>query len=89
MNATIRLSVFSALVVFVSPDTLLAAPPHTGQVIHDGFELSDVALFVLAVAGVWFARRSMRRRAVVKRHSFAPPASSEGSVDRGQGIETR
>ena len=67
MNATIRLSVFSALVVFVSPDTLFAAPPHTGQVIHDGFELSDLALGLCAAAGIWVARRSMRARAAARR----------------------
>ena len=48
MNATIRWSLALALVVFVSPDTLFSAPPHTGQVIHDGFELSDLALGLLA-----------------------------------------
>ncbi len=63
MNATIRFALVAALVAFVSPDTLFAAPPHTGEVIHDGFELSDVALFACAVLGVWLARRSMRARA--------------------------
>ena len=67
MNATIRLSLALALAAFVSPDTLFAAPPHTGQVIHDGFELSDLALGALAALGLWFARRSMRARAAAKR----------------------
>ena len=67
MNATIRLVLLAALVAFVSPDTLFAAPPHSGEVIHDGFEPSDLALFVVAAAGVWFARRSMRARAAARR----------------------
>ena len=67
MNATIRLSLAIALVVFVSPDTLFAAPPHTGEVIHDGFELSDLALGAGAAFGLWFARRSMRARAAARR----------------------
>ncbi|MES2336667.1 MAG: hypothetical protein V4537_01070 [Pseudomonadota bacterium] len=67
MNATIRTCLALALAAFVSPDTLFAAPPHTGQVVHDGFELSDVALFACAAAGLWFARRSMRARAAARR----------------------
>ena len=61
MNTVGRLALFVA--VCLLPGTLHAAPPHTGQVIHDGFELSDVALFACAAAGVWLARRSMRARA--------------------------
>ena len=67
MNAIIRTCQALALMVFVSPDTLLAAPPHSGQVIHPGFELSDVALAVFAAVGVWFARRSMRSRGAARR----------------------
>ena len=67
MNATIRLSLALALVAFVSPDTLLAAALHSGRVIHDGFELSDLALGLLAAAGMWLARRSMRARAAARR----------------------
>ena len=67
MNATIRTCQALALAAFVSPDTLLAAPAHTGQVSRDGCELSDLALGLLAAAGVWFARRSMRARAKAKR----------------------
>jgi hypothetical protein len=48
------------LLVLANP--LLAAAPHSGVVIHDGFEPSDVALFAAACAGVWLARRSMRAR---------------------------
>ena len=67
MNVIIRTASATALMALVSPDTLFAAAPHSGQVIHDGFELSDLALFACAVAGVWFARRSMRARAAAKR----------------------
>ncbi|MBN8807930.1 MAG: hypothetical protein J0I47_06805 [Sphingomonas sp.] len=39
------------------------APPHSG-VIHTRSmpELSDIALFAMAVAGVWLARRALRKR---------------------------
>lgn len=65
MNATNRLGLAIALVAFLSPDTLFAA--HSGRVIRDGFELSDAALFALAAAGVWLARRSMRARVKARR----------------------
>lgn len=65
MNATYRYAIVPALVAFVSPDTLLAA--HNGRIVRDGFEWSDVALFAVAVLGVWLARRSMRARAARKR----------------------
>jgi len=61
MNAIIRTCQALALMAFVSPDTLLARP-HSGIVVNDGFEWSDVALAAFAAAGVWFARRSMRAR---------------------------
>ena len=67
MNAIIRTCQALALMVFVSPDTLLAAAPHSGRVIRTGFELSDLALALCAAAGVWFARRSMRARAAARR----------------------
>lgn len=76
MNVTIRTCLALALVAFVSPDTLLAAPPHSGQVIHDGFELSDLALGLCAAAGVWFARRSMRKRAAARRSAGRPVGPS-------------
>ena len=62
MNATSRLAMLLTAVVFVSPDTLHAATPHDGRVVRDGFELSDLALFVIAALGVFLARRSLRRR---------------------------
>lgn len=49
---------------------VLAAPPGLAAAAHSGVvetrsmpELSDIALFVFAVAGVWLARRAMRARA--------------------------
>ncbi len=49
--------------LFIASHALAQAPPHSGQVIHNGFQLSDVALFVFACLGVWLAQRSMRKRA--------------------------
>jgi membrane protein implicated in regulation of membrane protease activity len=42
---------------------LLAASGHSGTVHpRTAPELSDIALFVVAIAAVWFVRRAMRRR---------------------------
>jgi len=40
-----------------------SVPPHSG-VIHTRSmpELSDIALFGMAVAGIWLARRALRKR---------------------------
>jgi uncharacterized membrane protein YdjX (TVP38/TMEM64 family) len=47
--------------LFPMPAPALAA--HTGAVgPSTGFALSDVALFVVAAAGLWFARRALRAR---------------------------
>jgi hypothetical protein len=49
------------LLLFAFP--ALAEGAHTGiATARTGPELSDVALFVLAVAGVFLARRAMRAR---------------------------
>jgi hypothetical protein len=61
---------------FALPFLLLATPafaqvpPHSG-VIHTRSmpELSDIALFVMAVGGVWLARRALRKR-------FKPPEAN-------------
>ena len=50
-----------AMSLFAGSSALLAQA-HGGAVANDGFELSDVALFVTAAIGVWFARRSLRAR---------------------------
>ena len=52
------------LLLFLSTlPTALIAQPHSG-VIHTRSmpELSDIALFVMAVLGVWIVRRAMRAR---------------------------
>ena len=55
---------------FLAPPLLLIAlpalasvPPHSG-IVHTRSmpELSDIALFGMAVAGVWLARRALRKR---------------------------
>ncbi|UIJ46815.1 hypothetical protein LZK98_07690 [Sphingomonas cannabina] len=52
-----------AFLSFALPGLAEAAAPHSGQIVRNGFALSDVALFVFAAIGVWLAQRSMRRRA--------------------------
>ncbi len=52
---------FVAMTMLVHPAAVLSQA-HGGAVANDGFELSDVALFVAAAVGVWFARRSLRAR---------------------------
>lgn len=43
---------------------LAVASGHTGVArVRTGPELSDAALFVMAVLGVWFVRRGLRARA--------------------------
>lgn len=43
--------------------TAAIATPHSGIARpRTAPELSDIALFVMAVAGVWFVRRALRRR---------------------------
>lgn len=51
-----------ALFVLATP-AFAAVPPHSG-IIHTRSmpELSDIALFVMAVGGVWLARRALRKR---------------------------
>lgn len=53
-----RPPVLVALVLIVGP--VHASAPHVIE--RDGFELSDLAMFVVAAGGVWFARRAMRKR---------------------------
>lgn len=50
------------LLLFTLP-TALVARPHSGIVTTRSMpELSDIALFVMAVLGVWIVRRAMRAR---------------------------
>jgi len=52
---------FAALLLLAAP--ALAAPAHSGiPNTRTMPELSDVALFLVAVAGVWLARRALRAR---------------------------
>ena len=57
------------LLMLASP-AFATVPPHSG-VIHTRSmpELSDIALFVMAVAGVWLVRRALRKR-------FAKPSDA-------------
>ncbi|WP_066808595.1 hypothetical protein [Sphingomonas asaccharolytica] len=49
--------------LLLAPPALAMVPPHSG-VIHTRSmpELSDIALFGMAVGGVWLARRALRKR---------------------------
>ena len=52
---------FAALILLAAP--VLAAPPHSGiPNTRTMPELSDVILFLIAVAGVAIARRALRAR---------------------------
>ena len=45
--------------------TLIVAPVHASAphvIERSGFALSDLAMFLVAGGGVWFARAAMRRR---------------------------
>lgn len=53
-----RPPVLAAIALVVAP--VHANAPHVIE--RSGFELSDLAMFVVAAGGVWFARAAMRRR---------------------------
>jgi hypothetical protein len=61
------------ILLLLATPAFAQAPPHSGQVVQNGFLLSDVALFAFAAVGVWLAQRSMRKRA---RRRAAPPPSA-------------
>ncbi len=52
-----------ALFFLLATPAFASVPPHSG-VIHTRSmpELSDIALFAMAVAGVWLVRRALRKR---------------------------
>jgi hypothetical protein len=51
------------LLLLASPALADDPPPHSGIVkVRRAPELSDIALFAMAVGGVWFARRALRKR---------------------------
>ncbi|MBN8813942.1 MAG: hypothetical protein J0J06_00685 [Sphingomonas sp.] len=51
-----------SLLLFATP-AFAQVPPHSG-IIHTRSmpELSDIALFAMAVGGVWLVRRALRKR---------------------------
>ncbi len=51
------------LFLLLATPAFASVPPHSG-VIHTRSmpELSDIALFAMAVAGVWLVRRALRKR---------------------------
>ena len=63
--------------LFAAP-ALASVPPHSG-VIHTRSmpELSDIALFGMAVAGVWLARRALRRRFAKQADTTAEAATKD------------
>jgi hypothetical protein len=54
---------FALPLLLIATPALAGVPPHSG-VIHTRNmpELSDIALFAMAAAGVWLARRALRKR---------------------------
>ncbi|MDB5709748.1 MAG: hypothetical protein JWL96_1818 [Sphingomonas bacterium] len=53
---------FLVLTLIAAP-AMAVTPAHTGvPKIRTGPELSDIALFVIAVLGVWLVRRALRAR---------------------------
>jgi hypothetical protein len=49
--------------LLVAVPALAVTPAHTGvPKVRTGPELSDIALFAMAVLGVWLVRRAMRAR---------------------------
>jgi hypothetical protein len=56
------------LALLIAAPTLAVTPAHTGvPKVRTGPELSDIALFVMAAAGVWLVRRAMRARFAKRR----------------------
>jgi hypothetical protein len=54
---------FALPFLLVTTPALASVPPHSGVIHTRGMpELSDIALFAMAVAGVWLARRALRKR---------------------------
>ncbi len=51
------------LLLIAAPALADDPPPHSGIIKERRApELSDIALFVMAVGGVWMARRALRKR---------------------------
>jgi hypothetical protein len=41
---------------------LIAARPHSGEVVRDGFEPADAVMFGVVAVGILIARRALRSR---------------------------
>jgi len=53
----------AALLVLLTLPGALAASPHSGVIRTRSMpELSDIALFLMAAAGIWLVRRALRAR---------------------------
>ena len=58
-----RYALVLPLLLLAAPALAADPPPHSGIVRTRSMpELSDIALFGMAVAGVWLARRALRKR---------------------------
>ena len=54
---------FALPLLLIATPAFAAVPPHSGVVHTRGMpELSDIALFAMAVGGVWLVRRALRKR---------------------------
>ena len=69
---------FALPLLLLATPTLASVPPHSG-VIHTRSmpELSDIALFGMAVAGVWLARRALRKRFAKQADIMAEAATKD------------
>lgn len=62
------------LLLIATPALAAVPPPHSGVIRTRSMpELSDIALFAAAVAGVWFVRSRLRRRFAAKPDEPATP----------------
>ncbi len=68
---------FALSLLLIALPALASVPPHSG-VIHTRSmpELSDIALFGMAAAGVWLARRALRKR-FAKQAGTTPETASK------------
>jgi hypothetical protein len=68
---------FALSLLLLATPAIASVPPHSG-VIHTRSmpELSDIALFAMAAAGVWLARRALRKR-FAKQPGTTPETASK------------
>jgi hypothetical protein len=69
---------FALSLLLLATPALASVPPHSG-VIHTRSmpELSDIALFAMAAAGVWLARRALRKRFAKQAGTTSETASKD------------